>query len=42
MQGQIAGEPQLILFQIFRGFLWAGIAFMVAMNMPKANNGNGQ
>lgn len=36
MQGQIASEPQLILFQIFRGFLWAGIAFMVAMNLPKA------
>ncbi|TFH32298.1 MAG: hypothetical protein E4G99_12910 [Anaerolineales bacterium] len=36
MLGQISGEPQLILYQIFRGFLWAGIAYMAAMNMPKA------
>lgn len=36
MQGQITGEPQLILFQIFRGYLWAGIAYIAAMNLPKA------
>ena len=36
MQGQITGEPQLIVFQIFRGYLWAGIAYMAAMNLPKA------
>lgn len=36
MLGQITGEPQLILFQFFRGFLWAGIAYMAAMNLPKA------
>ncbi len=36
MLGQITGEPQLIVFQIFRGYLWAGIAYMAAMNLPVA------
>lgn len=36
MQGQLTGESQLVLFQIFRGYLWAGIAYMAAMNLPKA------
>jgi hypothetical protein len=38
MQGQFAGEPLLILFQIFRGYLWAGIAYMATMNLPKAKH----
>jgi hypothetical protein len=36
MLGQVTGEPQLIVFQVFRGYLWAGIAYMAAMNLPKA------
>jgi len=36
MQGQLTGEPQLLLFQIFRGYLWAGIAYMATMNLTKA------
>ncbi len=36
MVGQVTGEPQLIVFQIFRGYLWAGIAYMAAMNLPQA------
>lgn len=36
MQGQIADNFDLILFQIVRGFLWAGIAYVVAINIPKA------
>ena len=38
MQGQFAGEPQLMLFQFFRGYLWAGIAYLAAMNLPKAKH----
>ena len=38
MQGQLAGEPQLVLFQIFRGYLWAGIAYMATMNLQKAKH----
>jgi len=36
MQVQVTSEPQLLLFQIFRGYLWAGIAYMATMNLPKA------
>ena len=36
MQEALIGEPQLALFQIFRGYLWAGIAYMATMNLPKA------
>ena len=38
MQGQFTGEPQLMLFQFFRGYLWAGIAYMAAMNLPNAKH----
>jgi len=36
MLGVFTGEPQLVLFQIFRGYLWAGIAYLATMNLPKA------
>jgi len=36
MQVQLAEEPGLIIFQIFRGYLWAGIAYLATMNLPKA------
>jgi hypothetical protein len=32
MQGQVANDFGLILFQIFRGFLWAGIAYLVTIS----------
>ena len=38
MREALTGEPQLVLFQIFRGYLWAGIAYMATMNLPKAKH----
>jgi hypothetical protein len=35
MQGQISNDFGLILFQILRGFLWAGIAYLVTVNITK-------
>lgn len=36
MQGQVANNFDLILFQIVRGFLWAGIAYVVMVSASKA------
>jgi hypothetical protein len=37
MQGQIANDFGLIVFQIFRGFLWAGIAYLITVNIAAGN-----
>lgn len=36
MAGQIETDFTLILFQVARGFLWAGIAYIVTVNLPAA------
>jgi len=36
MQQQVAAEPKLMFFQLFRGFLWALIGYVVVMNTPGA------
>lgn len=36
MQQQVATDPELVFFQLFRGFLWALIGYVVVMNTPGA------